>query len=76
MPLSRIRIDDAEEHPQRRRLARSIRPENTENAAFRDGNVDPVHRHRAIEPLDEAARLDRQPTVRNCAGIAPFKRFA
>ena len=57
-PHAFVGIDDAEQHPQRGRLARAVRTQNAVDRAFGDGYVDPVHRQRPVEPLDETARLD------------------
>ncbi len=55
-----VRVDDPQQHAQRRRLARAIGAENAVDRAFGHGQVDPVDRGGALEPLDQAAGLDRR----------------
>ena len=44
-----VRLDDAEQHPQRRRLAGAVGAEDAVDAAFGHGDVDPAHRRLAVE---------------------------
>src|SRR6185369_13752519 len=50
-------IDDAEHHPKAGGLARAVGAENAGNAAFGNGEGDPVDRPLAVEILDEVAGL-------------------
>ena len=54
------RADQAEQHPQERRLAGAVRAEIPEDVPTLDGQVDPVHRDELAIPLDQAARRDRR----------------
>src|SRR5205085_10772159 len=54
------RPDQAEHHPQRRRLARAVRAEVAEDVAPLDGQVDVVDGDDLAVALDEAARRDRR----------------
>ena len=57
---ARGRADQPEQHPQRRRLAGAVRPEEPVDVAGRDHQVDVVDRAQLAVDLREAARLDRQ----------------
>ena len=53
-----VGVDNAEDHPQCGRLARTIGAEDAVDRAARHGQVHAVHRQRAAEPFYQAARLD------------------
>ena len=55
-----VRVDDAEQHPQRRGFPCAVGAENAVDRTLGDGNVHPVHRARAVKALDQPAGLDRQ----------------
>ena len=55
---ARGRADEAEHHPQRRRLAGAVGPEVAEDVAGQHGEVDAVDRDELAVALDEAADLD------------------
>ncbi len=57
---ARGRRDEAEEHPDRGRLARAVRPEESEHRALRHHEVEAVDGELGTETLREAVRLDRQ----------------
>ena len=52
------RVDDPEQHPQRRRLARAVGPEQAVDAARRDREADPVDRAGLAEILDQIDGFD------------------
>ena len=52
------RLEQPAEHPDRRRLARSVRAQEAVDARARDGQVDVVDRDELAETPREAARLD------------------
>ena len=54
------RFDDPEQHPQRRRLARAVGPEQAVDAAAWDTEADSVDRAGRAEVLDELDRFDRK----------------
>ena len=56
--LARVGLDDADQHPERGGLAGAVGAEDAVDRALGHREVDPVDRERAVEPLDEAARLD------------------
>ena len=60
-----IRVNDAQQHPQGGRLARTIGAEDAVDRTFRHGEVDAVHRRESVETLHQPARLDGE---RDCAG--------
>ena len=64
-----IGIDDAQQHAQRRGLARAVGPENAVDRAFGHRQIDAVHRRKTVEPLDQPARLDGQRAPR-CSSLA------
>ena len=66
--LALVGLDDAEQHPQRGGLARAVRAEDAVDRALGHREVDAVDRERAVEALDQPARLDGE--------IAPTHRFA
>ena len=57
------RVDDAEQHPQGRRLARAIGAEQAVDGAGGDVEADAVDRASLVEILDEIARFDREAFV-------------
>ena len=61
------RIDDPEQHPQRRRLARAVGAEQAVDGAGRHREADAVDRARVVEILDEIDRFDREPSSVGCA---------
>src|SRR4029079_16434918 len=54
------RIDDPEEHAERRRFAGAVGPEQAIDRAGRNGEADAVHRAGFVEVLDELDGLDGQ----------------
>src|SRR5205807_9085165 len=54
------RTDEPEQHPQRGRLARAVRPQVAEDVAAVDRQIDVVDRDDLAVSLDEPARLDRR----------------
>jgi hypothetical protein len=54
------RANQAEEHPQRRRLAGAVRAEIAEDVAARDGQVHVVDGGQVAVTLDQVSRFDRQ----------------
>src|SRR6185503_21042087 len=68
------RADQAQQHPQRGRLARAVRPEVAEDISFFDRQVDVVDRDEVSVPLDEPARGDGprvgHPSARAAASAA------
>ena len=58
LDASLARTDEAEQHPQRRRLAGAVRPEIAEDVARLDGQVDVVDRDELAVALDQGARRD------------------
>ena len=56
---SRVGRDRAEQHEQRRRLARAVRPEERDAIAGPDGEVDPGDGDRVTESLDQAGRAQQ-----------------
>ena len=58
-----VGVDDAQKHAQRGGLASAIRAENAVDRAFGDGYIDPVHRQRIVETLDQPARFYGKGTV-------------
>ena len=52
-------VGEAEDHPQRRRLARSVGAEKAGDQPRLDLEADPVHRSHAAEALGQVAHLDR-----------------
>jgi hypothetical protein len=57
-PGSRRRPGETEQELDRRRLAGSVRSEETEQLATTDAQVEPVERGRPTERLDDAIELD------------------
>ena len=55
-----VRVDNAQQHSQGRRLARAVGAENTVDRAFGHREVHAVHCQRIVEALDEAFCFDRQ----------------
>ena len=53
------RIDEPEQHPQRRRLARAVGPEEPDDPSLVDGERQIVDRHHVAESLAEVRDLDR-----------------
>ena len=53
-----IRIDNAQQHPQRGRFSRTIGAPHAIDRPFGHGQIDPVDRRGIAESLDQAARLD------------------
>src|SRR4029453_9758673 len=62
------RTDQAEHHPQRRRLAGAVRPEIAEDIAWLDGQVDVVDCENPPVALDEPACGDRRSAHRRLRG--------
>ena len=62
-----VRLDDSEQHPERRRLAGPVQSQYAVNGAFRDGDVDAPDGGLALERLEKPPRLDRQTVhLRSC----------
>lgn len=61
-----VGVDDAEQHSQRRCLARTIRAENAVDSALRHRYVHSVDSENSVESLDQPASLQRQ------RAVAPF----
>ena len=57
------RVDDPEQHPQGRRLARAVGAEQAVDRAGGDGEADPVDRAGLAEILDEIDGFDREIVV-------------
>ena len=55
-----IGVNNAEQHPQGRGLARAVRAENAVDRAFGNGNIHPVDRARAVKAFDQPPRFDGQ----------------
>ena len=55
-----VGIDNAQQHAQCGGLARAIGAENAVDRAFGHGDIHPVHRQNAVEPLDQALCLDSE----------------
>ena len=56
--LALVGLLEAGDHPQRRRLAAAARPEQRQELALVDAQVDRVHRDERAEPLRDRAELD------------------
>src|SRR5437762_14165684 len=57
---SRIRLEQAKEKPDRRRLARAIRSEKAIHGSLRDVHVELRHLERAADAVAKILRLDRK----------------
>ncbi len=57
-----VGVDDAQQHAQHRRLARAVGAEHAVDRALGHFEVDPGDRERAVESLDQPARLDGERT--------------
>ena len=55
-----VGVDNAEQHPERRGLARTIGAEDAVDRPLWHADVHPVDRARAVKALDQPARLDRE----------------
>ena len=66
----RRRPDQAEHHPQRRRLAGAVRSQIAVDVARLDRQVDPVDRRELSVTLDETADLDRRRGLRHGSDAA------
>ena len=58
-----VGVDDAQQHPQCRRLACAVGAQNAVDRAFGHGNIHPVDSQRVVEALDQSARLDSERTM-------------
>src|SRR5436190_10975798 len=59
-PSSVVRFDEAEEHPDRRRLAGPIGTEKPVDGSARNHHVQPLDRQAGAEPLAQTMGLDRR----------------
>src|SRR5262245_47830740 len=65
---ARVRLQDRRQDADRRRLAGAIRPEQPEDGAGRDVEVDSVERGDGVEPLGESFDSDC-----NVVHLSPFR---
>ncbi len=56
--VARVGLEQRREHPDRRRLPGTVRPENAVHGASANREVDAIDGDGVTERLDEAARLD------------------
>ena len=72
-----VGLEQPEQHVDRRRLARAVRPEQRDGLARRDGDVDPAHGAHVAEGLGEPVQLDTDPPVHesHSASSRPGRRY-